>query len=203
MKKQPDRDEWDDRLMSQVALGSHSSLTLLLRKYKSPLLTFVVRMVRNYHRGEELVQDVFLTVWLKRAQYESSRTFSSWLFAIAANRCHAKRRKSGDRDEAPAETEEETLLDGELEPCEAAMAAETAAQIEEAVSRLPKKQQSIFTLRAWNELPFAEIAKIEECSEAAVRSHLRHAMTTLRKQLSRSWEGRQEDPASERLILIN
>jgi DNA-directed RNA polymerase specialized sigma24 family protein len=81
--------EHDEQLMAQVAHGRRGQLEPLVRRYASPLLTFIQRMVRNRHRSEELFQEVFLAVWRKRGQYEYPRPFKPWLFAIALNKCRA------------------------------------------------------------------------------------------------------------------
>src|SRR5438067_421533 len=86
MMPKQERDEW---LMAQVALGKRDYLEPLIRRYASPLLTFIQQMVRDRHRSEELFQEVFLAVWTKRRQYQFPRTFKSWLYAIAVNKCRA------------------------------------------------------------------------------------------------------------------
>src|SRR5262249_57506878 len=86
MMPKQERDEW---LMAQVALGKRDYLEPLIRRYASPLLTFIQQMVHDRHRSEELFQEVFLAVWVKRRQYQFPRTFKSWLYAIAVNKCPA------------------------------------------------------------------------------------------------------------------
>src|SRR5215471_21061581 len=83
------RSERDEYLMGQVALGKRDHLEPLVRRYAGPLLTFIRRMVGDAHRSEELFQEVFLAVWSKRKQYEFSRPFKAWLYAIALNKCRA------------------------------------------------------------------------------------------------------------------
>src|SRR6266571_9373160 len=86
MDPRQERDEW---LMAQVALGKRDHLEPLVRRYASPLLTFIQRMVGDAHRSEELFQDVFLAVWSKRRQYQFPRPFKPWLYGIALNKCRA------------------------------------------------------------------------------------------------------------------
>lgn len=62
--------EPDERLMQQVALGQRDPLEVLLRRYASPLLTFIQRMIGDRHRAEELFQEVFLAVWIRRGAYD-------------------------------------------------------------------------------------------------------------------------------------
>src|SRR5438309_1709854 len=86
MNQRQDRDEW---LMAQVAADKRDHLEPLVRRYANALLTFIRRMVGDAHRSEELFQDVFLAVWVKRKQYQFPRPFKAWLYAIAANKCRA------------------------------------------------------------------------------------------------------------------
>ena len=81
-----ERDEW---LMAQLARGEREYLEPLVRRYASPLLTFIRRMIGDRHRSEELFQEVFLAVWTKREQYQFPRSFRAWLFGIAVNKCRA------------------------------------------------------------------------------------------------------------------
>src|SRR5215471_19818173 len=86
MNPKHERDEW---LMGQVALGKRDHLEPLVRRYANPLLTFIQRMIGDRHRSEELFQEVFLAVWVKRHQYQFPRPFKPWLYQIALNKCRA------------------------------------------------------------------------------------------------------------------
>jgi RNA polymerase sigma-70 factor (ECF subfamily) len=180
MTKSHDSDEW---LMGQVARGKRELLAPLVRRYSSPLLTFIDRMVGNRHRAEELFQEVFLAVWVKRRQYRFPRTFRSWLFAIAANRCKADYRHS----KPPAATFDETSRGVPVAagkgPAETAVETETATLVATAVAQLPPQQRSVVVLRVWNGLSFAEIAESLGCAEGTVRSHMHHGLTGMRKYL--------------------
>jgi RNA polymerase sigma-70 factor (ECF subfamily) len=79
---QPEQEK-DEFLMAKAAAGNREFLEVLVRRYADSLLTFIVRMVGNWHRGEELFQEVFLAVWRKRKQYQYPRSFKAWLFTIA------------------------------------------------------------------------------------------------------------------------
>ncbi|HEY2147811.1 MAG TPA: sigma factor, partial [Pirellulales bacterium] len=53
----------DEELMMRVAAGSRDAIIPLIRRWASPLLTFIERMVGHRQRAEELFQEVFLAVW--------------------------------------------------------------------------------------------------------------------------------------------
>ncbi|MCR9116089.1 MAG: sigma-70 family RNA polymerase sigma factor [bacterium] len=172
-------DEW---LMGQVALGSRDHLTPLVRRYSSPLLTFIRRMVGDHHQSEELFQETFFRVWKKRRQYKLNHAFRSWLFAIAANLCKSDYRKK--RLSAVSLDASAPPFDEDDTPAESAERSETAQQVATAITQLPAAQRSVVVLRIYNGLSYAEIAEIEQRNEGAVRSNMHHALKGLRDSLS-------------------
>lgn len=178
MSVRQERDEW---LMAQVAQGQRDHLEPLLRRYASPLLTFIRRMVGDHQRSEDIFQEVFFSVWAKRHQYQFPRPFKAWLYAIAVNKCHAAAR--GRPSGLVALEDEPPSAEDETSPAEALIATETAALVSAAVARLPPQQRSVLVLRVWNGLSYAEIAQSVGRTEATVRSHMFHGLATLRRYL--------------------
>jgi len=172
----------DETLMQQVAAGQRALIEPLIRRHAGPLLTFIRRMIGDHHRGEELFQDVFLTVWRKRAQYQYPRRFRAWLFTIAVNKCHEAGRLRR-RAAVSLAGLNETALARDRSPDGALLTAETAHLVASAVLLLPAQQRSVVVLRIWQELSYGEIAVIVGCGEATVRSHMHHGLLALRKHL--------------------
>src|SRR5262249_26081006 len=154
-----DRNDPDEWLMAQVARGRRECVEPLLRRHAGPLLAFIRHMVGNPHRSEELFQEVFLALWLKRAQYEPGRPFRPWLYAIALNRCRAEFRGRG-RGGAVSLNGDGVAppTDAGLSPDDTAAAAERASLVTAAVARLPDQQRAVVMLRVWQGLSYAEIA---------------------------------------------
>lgn len=176
-------DNSDEELMRKVALGESAAISILLRRYASPLLTFIQRTVGQSQRAEDLFQEVFVAVWVWRGRYSYPRPFRPWLFGIAMNKCRADLRRH---------TKTPTLLDDCLADCpassdpapaDAVVSAETAALVAEAVDRLPPTQRAVVTMRVWNGLSYAEIGEAIDRSEATARSHMFHGLAALRKYL--------------------
>ncbi|HVH69570.1 MAG TPA: sigma-70 family RNA polymerase sigma factor [Candidatus Dormibacteraeota bacterium] len=71
--------------MLDVKAGDEQSFTLLLDRYRGPLVNFLYRMVRNREQAEDLAQEVFLRVYRAREDYVPSAKFTTWLFRIATN----------------------------------------------------------------------------------------------------------------------
>lgn len=178
MEAGSDRDEW---LMAQVAFGRADLLEPLVRRHAPGLLTFLTRMIGDRHRAEELFQEVFLAVWVKRRQYQHPRPFRPWLYAIALNRCRAIFRLRTPPPVALVSQREPESQ--ETSPEDHLIAAETAQQVSQAVTHLPPQQRAVVVLRVWQNLPYARIAEIVGCTEGTVRAHMHHALASLREML--------------------
>ena len=180
MKGCDDRDEW---LMARAAHGERDALEPLVRRHATRLLTFLERMVGDRHRAEELFQEVFLAVWVKRTQYQFPRPFRPWLYAIAANKCHAAARGRRLASVALDDTAPWAPTSAVPSPEESAVATETAALVAAAVTLLPPQQRAVVVLRVWQGMSYAEIAETVGRTEATVRSHMHHGLAALRKYL--------------------
>ena len=181
----------DVQLMLDVKAGDDASFNLLLQKYRTPLINFLFRMVRDSATAEDLAQEVFLRVYRARKQYSPSAKFTTWLFRIATNLALNSVRDNRHRqmdvsidasvedDEAPLQ-----LPAREMRIDEHMIERDRAEFIRQAISSLPEKQRAAVLLHKYEEMDYAEIAKILECSESALKSLLFRAYETLRVQLA-------------------
>ncbi len=182
--------------MLDVKAGDEQSFALLLHRYRTPLVNFLYRMVRNREQAEDLAQEVFIRVYRARADYVPSAKFTTWLFRIATNLALNSLRDSRHQRmelslDAPVTVDAE---DGDERPLDV---AEKNPNIEEhlvqeaqrdmirhAIEKLPEKQRAAVLLHKYQELDYGEISKILECSESALKSLLFRAYETLRVELA-------------------
>ena len=181
----------DVQLMLDVKAGDEASFEFLLRKYRSPLVNFLYRMVRDTATAEDLAQEVFLRVYRARKQYSPSAKFTTWFFRIATNlalnsvRDNRYRKREVPLD-APAEEDAPPfeLPTREMRIDEHMAERDRAEFIRRAVAALPEKQRAAVLLHKYEEMDYGEIAKILDCSESALKSLLFRAYETLRVQLA-------------------
>ena len=181
----------DVQLMLDVKAGDDASFNLLLQKYRTPLINFLYRMVRDSATAEDLAQEVFLRVYRARKQYSPSAKFTTWLFRIATNLALNSVRDNRHRQmdvsiDAPVEEDQAPVQLPALEMRidEHMIERDRAEFIRQAISSLPEKQRVAVLLHKYEEMDYAEIAKILECSESALKSLLFRAYETLRVQLA-------------------
>src|SRR5882724_6954248 len=176
----------DVQLMLDVKAGDEQSFALLLHRYRSPLVNFLYRMVRNREQAEDLAQEDFLP----------SAKFTTWLFRIATNlalnsvRDNRYQRMEISLDApvtADAEDGDEKTLDvAEKHPNIEQHLVEDVQRkmIRHAIEKLPEKQRAAVLLHKYQELDYGEISKILDCSESALKSLLFRAYETLRVELA-------------------
>jgi len=184
----------DVQLMLGVKAGDDQSFELLLQRYRTPLVNFLSRMVRDQAIAEDLAQEVFLRVYRARKQYAPSAKFTTWLFRIATNLALNSIRDGRYRRLEISLDQEPDAGDDQLPAIEVPdrrpgmeqqlMSRDRATVIRRAVEALPEKQRVAVLLHKYHELDYDEIARILECSESALKSLLFRAYETLRVQLA-------------------
>jgi RNA polymerase sigma-70 factor (ECF subfamily) len=184
----------DVQLMLDVKAGDEQSFEHLLRKYRTPLVNFLYRMVRDTAVAEDLAQEVFLRVYRARDQYAPSAKFTTWMFRIATNLAlnsmrdnrHHRMEISMDQTVDTGEDEHRPLEVPDLAPnVEQELVARCRAElIMKAIHALPEKQRAAVLLHKYQELDYDEIAGVLECSESALKSLLFRAYETLRVELA-------------------
>jgi len=183
----------DVQLMLDVKAGDDESFNLLLRRYRTPLVNFLYRMVRDTATAEDLAQEVFLRVYRARKEYSPSAKFTTWMFRIATNLALNSIRDNRHKQmetsiDAPRNDEEDSapreLPSREMRIDEHMVERDRSQFIRSAITSLPEKQRVAVLLHKYEEMDYGEIARILDCSESALKSLLFRAYETLRVQLA-------------------
>ena len=181
----------DVQLMLGVKAWDDTSFELLLQRYRTPLINFLYRMVRDQATAEDLAQEVFLRVYRARKSYAPSAKFTTWLFRIATNLAlnalrDGRHRRVEDSLDEPGDTQQPApeVPDRSPDVVERLMERDRAALIRRAVQALPEKQRAAVLLHKYYDLDYDEIAKILDCSQSALKSLLFRAYETLRVELA-------------------
>lgn len=180
--------ERDAQLMLRVKEGDEASFAELLERYRAPVIHFIYRMVLNQPMAEELAQDVFLRVYRARKGYEPSAKFTTWLFRIATHiALNAIRDSRGERaleslGDLQSQVSEIPDRRGSIE--QALVEDARLMEIRRAVQSLPANQRAAVLMHKYQEMDYAQIAQVLDCSESAVKSLLFRAYETLRRKLA-------------------
>lgn len=187
-------DERDERLMARFQAGDARAFEVLVRRHRTPVFSFLLRLAGDRARAEDLCQEVFLRVVKAAEGWEDRARFTTWLFTLARNLATDEARRQAFRRAEPLDAPglrggdgdgpaREPAAAGDLPPDRAAGAALLRPKLEAALAALPPEQREVFLLREHAGLRFAEIAAATGTPENTVKSRMRYALEGLRAAL--------------------
>jgi RNA polymerase sigma-70 factor (ECF subfamily) len=133
--------------------------------------------------AEEVVQDVFVKAITRVEQYDGSAPVASWLFAIAANACRDRLRRTRRAGLVPFDGIADPG-DGTLPEDDRLVHEERRTMVREALQHLSREQREVLVLARYHGMPYAEIARTLGISEGAVKTRVFRALETLRTRLT-------------------
>jgi RNA polymerase sigma-70 factor, ECF subfamily len=179
--------------MIRIRDGDSEAFEQLVVKYQPRLLRVLEHIVGRADLAEDLAQEVFLRVFRSREKYHAQAKFSTWLFTIANNlalnamrnrrRRHEVNLPSIDSD-PPDPRPIERLADNRgTTPSGPMRQRELAVIVRSALEQLNERQRMALLLHKFEEMNYAEIAKVMNLSPQAIKSLLNRARVSLRVSL--------------------
>jgi RNA polymerase sigma-70 factor, ECF subfamily len=192
--------ESERQLIDRLRARDASALEPLMDRHAGRIYRLAYGITRNDADAEEVVQDVFLTLFRKIDGFEGRAALGSWLYRVTTNAALIKRR--GKRAEVEVSLEEQLptyradghregdrsflLADWSETPEEILLTGEARKTLERALDRLPDHYRAIVVLREVEGLDNEEVAKILGESVPTVKSRLHRARMALREELTRA-----------------
>jgi RNA polymerase sigma-70 factor (ECF subfamily) len=157
----------DRELVRRVLAGQTDDFRVLIERHQLSIFRFGSRLLGNREEAQDVTQEAFLAAFANLSGYDSSRAaFSSWLFTIARNRCINLLKQS-----RPIALNKPDLI-GDVPSVDPIVRQELSQQLDRALAALSVEQRSAFILAEIEELPYAEIARIERISLGTVKSRI-------------------------------
>ncbi|MDI9342542.1 MAG: sigma-70 family RNA polymerase sigma factor [Sediminibacterium sp.] len=166
----------------------------LFRKYAGLLMGVAMRYMKEREDAEDLVQDAFVTIFLKIHQYRGSGSFEGWIKLITAHKAiKLLKRKQKlqslsvyEKETADVEEEDEPYLSDDITP----------QFLAECIKKLPDGYRTILNLHLFENLPHKEIADKVGIKESTSRSQYMKARRLLIKiiqeQKKETWTQKKE-----------
>jgi RNA polymerase sigma-70 factor (ECF subfamily) len=176
----------DEVLVEQVKAGKERALEDLMERYRSRVYRLAFRFAGEKEDAEEIVQEVFMTLYQKLDQFQGKSAFSTWLYRVAVNTSLMKIRNQarGEHVSIDELSEDHFQHDEDAQnPDETIMTEEALQRIENAVGRLPDDFKTVVVLRDIEGFSNEETAEILGISAAAAKSRIHRARAYLRQRL--------------------
>lgn len=140
----------------------------LVRQYSESLYWKVRHIVLNHEDANDVLQNSFIKAWKSLETFQGKSSLSTWLYRIAVNEAldFLRSRKSKES----VGMEEDLSVANRLMADEYFDGDETQAQLQEAVSKLPDVQRTVFNMKYYEDMKYSEISKILNTSEGALKA---------------------------------
>lgn len=142
---------------------------------------FAWQMLRNRDDALDAVQSAMESVWRTRKRLEAGRDLRPWFYRVLRNRCVDVLRTRYTRATAPLESDP-PARDG-LDPSQSAAKNEQLDRLRRELAGLPDEMREIILLRDYQDLPYAEIARVLDIPKGTVMSRLHRARSALRERM--------------------
>ena len=176
----------EEEIPAKIAQGDLKAYEFLFRQKYEVLYQYSAKITAEPQVSEEIVQDVFVSLWAKRKTLSISSTISNYLFRAVKNKSidylrskYAQIQKDFTSEQA-AEDSSVSLVDN-LE------AKDLEVLVTQAIEQLPKKCKEIFLLSREGGLTYEEIAQALGVSHKTVKAQMGIALKKLRTFLDTYW----------------
>jgi len=182
-------DDEDGALARRAAQGDDLAFSLLMRRHKGRLHAFARRHLGDADAALDVVQESFVAAWKALDRYDPARPFSTWLSAIALNKCRDRGRRLkvrrlilGERSiDAPGTPDYADPAEG---PETQALRSEQLVRLERAIARLPDQLKEPLILTGLEGLSQQEAADLLRISVKAVETRVYRARRRLTEWLA-------------------
>lgn len=180
MELSADRHEHDADHLERIRRRDEAALGQLYDRFGGPVYSMLLRMTGDQGAAEELLQDVFLTVWRSASTWDPRRgSVQAWIVAIARHRAIDYLRTTKNSS-LPLMHD---IVSPEAGPDEAAVKASVASAVRESLDDLPKIHRDVLDAIYFAGLTHHETAQMLGIPVGTVKSRLRLALQRLARSL--------------------
>lgn len=172
----------DEQLLQLMARDNRDAFTELYNRYWDKTFAVAYHRLDDEHEAEEVVQEVFLSIWQRRASLKLTHTVATYLSVAikykVINHLDRQYRKQQHLDELAFtlhETDDSTIQWLEEK--------ELRQRLNHSISLLPEKCRIVFLLSRDENKTYAEIAAELDISQKTVEAHMSKALNSLRQSL--------------------
>jgi len=182
----------DGLLAVQCLNGNERAFEGLFKRYRPALFKFIFNILHDYDLVCDVLQQVFLQLYISLPKLDTGRPLKSWLFQVARNCCldELRRKRVVRFSELDAYNEEDEcdvltfVPDPRPLPEEIVERHDVQDRLLRAIQCLPPRFRSVVFLRYTRQLTFPEIGKALGMPEATAKTYFSRAKPLLRASLA-------------------
>lgn len=177
----PNNSSHERSLLLQVAAGDEQAFRALTRQYSGLVFKFIYQHLNDRQQAEEIVQDIFVKLWLTRETLAQIDSFRSFLLVVCRNHAFNAIKKLVRERNKEWEWSQDLLQHNDEDSLQK---EQLFLLIEEAVEQLPPQQQKAWKLCRQGGLKYEQAAHEMQVSRDAVKKYLQYANNAIKKYVS-------------------
>ena len=172
----------EHELLVQLNAGNEKAFAQLFNNSRATIYSVALKFLKSPALAEEIVQDVFLKVWLKRSELPVIKDINAYLFVMARNFIFDRIKKMAYETAAQTALKEEPFY---IDDTEHLVRQHQCQQLlQQAIELLPPQQKQVYHLAKDGGLSHEKIAEKMKLSKLTVKTHMAKALQSIRKYLN-------------------
>ncbi|TDB61766.1 RNA polymerase sigma factor [Arundinibacter roseus] len=171
----------NERMLRNVIRGDQKAFAELYSYYRTPALKFCVSLLKDEEEAENVLHEVFIRIWDRRAHINPELNFNSYLFTCLRNFAFDYFKRL-EKNNQLRQTYLDRMTSAQFE--EADDSEERIKFVNEMVNSLSEKRKKILILNVYEGKSYQEIAELMKISKNTVKNQLVKAKQILREQLT-------------------
>jgi RNA polymerase sigma-70 factor (ECF subfamily) len=167
------RDNSDESLLERIAAGDQLAMRTLYARHSVKAYRFVLRLVGDASKAEDIVSEVFLDVWRQADRFEGRSQVGTWILAIARFKALTARRQR--RDEPLDQTMIETVADSADNPETCMQTKDEGALLRSCIAQLSVDHRAVIDLVYYHGKSVEEAADILGVPRNTVKTRMFYA----------------------------
>jgi len=172
------------QLFHDISKGDEKAFTELFNSHHGKIYTFAIKLIRSEALAQEVVQDVFLNLWLSRSKLAEVQSPGAYMNRITRNLSFNVLKRSAreamifgrfENDEFYTDDSTQDTLDFN----------ESQSLVHQAISKLSPQQKRVYELCHLEGLSYDQAAQQLEISTSTVHFHMKEALRNIRFYLKR------------------
>ena len=163
--------------------GDNEGMLEIVSEYQAGLMLYLNSYVQDIHMAEDLTEDTFLELMIKRPKFSGKSSFKTWLFAIGRNLTAKHFRKREKVNAVPLESQEYLAVEESIEGNY--IKTERKRMVHLALHQFKNEYRQVLFLSYFEGFSISEIASIMKKSEKQIKNLLYNAKKALKSELER------------------
>lgn len=172
----------DHEVLLFVQKGDQFAFEVLYNRFRPQVYHTAFQFLKSSDLAKEVVQDVFLKIWLDRENLDTVLSIKAWIYKLSKNIILNKIKRLAIESKAK-EYFKIHYSDEDFVTMQVLENREYHLLIQEAIHSLPVQQRKVFELAKYEKLSYEAIAKELELSPLTVKTHMARALSNLRTKL--------------------